>query len=84
MNRLPDLDQHYFTTYDLGLAAALVAAGIPLDHLDKNHPSKVQFAFRRTSGVDAIIQNYWSNTCEVNAQTYFNALKMLKNRIYSQ
>ena len=79
-----DFHQKYFTTYDLGLAAAIVAAGISLDHLDGTNQRKVQFVFRRSTGLDAVVENYWGNTCQIDAQTYFNALKSLKNRIYSQ
>jgi hypothetical protein len=84
MSSQPDFDQTYFTTYDLGLSAALVAVGFALDQLDNADPRKVKFVFRRKSGLDAVIQNFWGNSCQVDAQTYFNALKMLKNRIYSQ
>lgn len=84
MTHQPNFDQTYFTTYDLGLAATLLATGFALDYLDNTNPRKVQFVFKRRSTLDAVIQNYWGNTCHVDAQTYFNALKTLKNRIYSQ
>lgn len=84
MTLQPDFNQTYFTTYDLGLAAALIATGFTIDYSDNMNPRKVQFAFKRRSGLDAVIQNYWANTCQIDAQTYFNAIKTLKNRIYSQ
>lgn len=84
MTHQPDFNQTYFTTYDLGLAATLISTGFVLDHLDNINPRKVQFVFKRRNTLDAVIQNYWANTCHVDAQTYFNAIKTLKNRIYSQ
>ena len=83
MSKHQDFNTRYFTTYDLGLSAALVAAEFTLDHLDKSMPGKVMFVFSRTVGLDTAIQNFWSRTFSVDAMTYFNALKLLKNRIYS-
>jgi hypothetical protein len=75
---------HYFTTYDLGLSAALTAVGYSLDHLDKTDSRKVKFIFERQDHLDTAIQQYWANDLPIPALTYFNALKLLKNRIYSE
>lgn len=74
----------YFETSDLGLAAALVTAFYPIDHLDKYDSAKVKFVFARDEGLDEIIQLYWGNQLKFSLLTYFNTLKMLKNRIYSE
>jgi hypothetical protein len=82
--------QHYsnnesqFSSYDLGLTASLVCSGFPVDFLDKSNPRKVEFYFQRADGLDQAIQMYWANLLQVPALSYFNALKMLKNRIYSE
>lgn len=73
-----------FSTYDLGLSSALVTAGFPLDHLDKSDLRKVQFVFLRAEGMDEVIEAYWNHHLPVDASTYFNTVKMLKNRIYSE
>lgn len=73
----------YFETSDLGLAAALVTATYPVEHLDKHDSSKVKFVFSRDDGMDEVIQNYWNNQLTLPLLTFFNNLKMLKNRIYS-
>lgn len=73
-----------FSSYDLGLAASLVCNGFPVDFLDKSNPRKVEFYFQRADGLDQTIQMYWANQLQVPALSYFNALKMLKNRIYSE
>jgi len=79
-----DYSNHYFFTHDLGLASALVVAGFPLDHLDKTNPQKVKFVFNRIEGQDEAVQAYWSDQLSLSVLSYFNAVKMLKNRIYSE
>ena len=74
----------YFETSDLGLAAALVTASYPIDHLDKHDTSKVRFVFSRDDCMDDVIQLYWANELKLSLLAYFNNLKMLKNRIYSE
>jgi len=76
--------QQYFGTFDLGLSSALVTAGFLLDHLDKTHPEKVKFIFIREENQDEIIQSYWNGSLKISALAYFNNIKVLKNRIYSE
>lgn len=74
---------NYFSTQDLGLSAALVTSSFPIDHLDKSDLSKIKFVFVREEGLDEIVQLYWANELKLSLLAYFNNLKMLKNRIYS-
>ena len=74
----------YFYSTDLGLSASLISNGFLLHHLDKTNPHKVEFCFQRVDELDQTIQLYWANQLTVPALAYFNALKMLKNRIYSE
>lgn len=74
----------YYYTFDLGAATALVSAGFQLAHLDKNNPRKVQFAFLRETGIEKVVDEYWADSLEVNARSFFDNLKMLKNRLYSE
>lgn len=74
----------YLYTFDLGAAAALVSAGFQLALLDKANPRKVQFAFLREAVIDRALDDYWADQLQVNARTFFDNLKMLKNRIYSE
>jgi len=74
----------YFYTYDLGCSSALISAGFELISLDKANPRKVQFIFRRKNGIDKIVDNYWADHLEVKARAFFDNVKMLKNRIYSE
>ena len=73
--------RNYLYTFDLGAAAALVSAGFQLALLDKTNSRKVQFAFLRQARV---VDDYWADRLEVKARSFFDNLKMLKNRLYSE
>lgn len=79
-----DDPDNFFYTFDLGLSAALVSIGFSLISLDRANLRKAQFIFRRGEGMDGIVDAYWENRLEVKARTYFDTLKMLKNRLYSE
>lgn len=76
--------RNYVYTYDLGAAAALISAGFKLALLDKTNPNKVQFAFEREAGIEKVMDDYWADRLEVKARSFFDNLKMLKNRLYSE
>ena len=73
-----------FATFDLGCSAALITAGFELLTLDKANLRKVQFVFRRKVGIEKIVDDYWADRLEVRARSFFDNVKMLKNRIYSE
>ena len=73
-----------YATFDLGCAATLATAGFGLVSLDKSNPRKVQFVFSREAGIEKVVEDYWADRLEVKARTFFDNLKMLKNRIYSE
>ncbi len=81
---LEDRTALFHSSFDLGLAAALICTGFELVSLGRENPRKVRFLFRRSDGIDEIANNYWSDRLEVKARAYFDALKMLKNRLYSE
>lgn len=72
-----------FTTQDLNLSAVLIAKGYTLQDVIKTKSGKSTFCFDGSSDIHQLIQDYWSNNLLVNPQAIFNALKLLKNRIYS-
>ncbi len=76
--------QDFLTTYDLGCSSALVSSGFELVSLDKTNPKKVQFIFRREIGIEKVVDDYFADRLEVKARTFFDNVKMLKNRIYSE
>jgi len=75
---------NFFYTFDLGCSAALVCAGFSLVSLDRENLRKVQFIFRRADGIDEVADKYWTDRLEVKARAYFDTVKMLKNRLYSE
>ena len=72
-----------FSTHDLALAAFLVTSSHKLLKLDRANPKKVSFLFERTESIDHDVEHYWANQIKVNPRAYFDDLRMLKNRIYS-
>jgi hypothetical protein len=79
-----DDPENYFYTYDLGASAALVHLGFELVSLDKENPKKVQFIFRRDPLIEEALREYWSDKLSVGARGFFDTIKMLKNRLYSE
>lgn len=78
-----DDNKNYFSTYDLGLSAALISVGFELISLDKQDPHKVLFIFEKKIGIDKAVNDYFSGRLKVSARGLFDNIKMLKNRIYS-
>jgi len=88
-SQLPELqyipsDKDGYFTFDLGCSAALISAGFQLISLDKTNPHKAQFIFCREDGIEQVVDDYWADRLEVKARTFFDNIKMLKNRIYSE
>ena len=79
-----DDPSNVFTTYDLGVAAALLCADFELLALDRANPRKVLFIFRRAPRVEDTANSYFAGRLELNAREFFDQLKALKNRLYSE
>ena len=73
----------YFYSHDIGLVAFLLCQDYELCGLDKAVRNKVLFILKRNNGIDTSIKQYWDFKSSVDAQTYFNQIKRLKNQIYS-
>lgn len=76
-------DSDVLKTFDLGASAALVCAGFELMEVDKRNPRKALFIFQRADGIEDVVDQYWSDRLETKARAYFDTIKMLKNRLYS-
>ncbi len=72
-----------FLTYDLGLAAALITIGYNLYKVDKMAEKKSQFVFNRDEHIDKKVEEYWDNKLTLPVRSFYDNLKMLKNRLYS-
>jgi hypothetical protein len=73
-----------YSTHDLGLSASILSNDFELWSLDKSNPQKVRFIFKRKEGLDDIVEQYWKDELNVKARRYFDCIKLLKNRIYSE
>ena len=76
-----------WTTYDLGVAAALSCVGFELLSLDRTSARKVLFIFKRTedaTDIEDTANSYFADRLELNARAFFDQLKALKNRLYSE
>jgi len=72
-----------FITYDIGLAAALITLGYALYKVDKIEPKKSQFIFNRDEHIDKMVNDYWDDKLTLPVRSFYDSLKMLKNRLYS-
>lgn len=73
----------HYTTSDLGLATALIAAGFKLVDLDKSNPRRAEFVFARDERINEAVNAHWNSELMVSSFEYFDWLKKLKTRIYS-
>lgn len=73
----------FWKTSDLPLAT-VISLWFPLDSLEKASDSKVFFYFKRDERLDELVQAYWKKELQVEPQTYFIAMKLLKARIHQE
>jgi len=78
-----DDTERFFYSHDIGLCAYLLCQKVELAGLDKSVRSKVLFILKRDKGLDKEIKRYWNFESSVDAQSYFNQVKRLKNQIWS-
>lgn len=76
-------DTDVFTTYDLGLAGALLTVGYKLQGLDRTNNRRALFMFVHKQGIDVSANRFFTDDLRVNARSYFDNLKALKNNLYS-
>ncbi len=76
-------DIKVFSSYDLGASSALNALGYKIIKIDKEHGSKALFLFESSEELIESAQMYWRGDLQVDALTYFNAIKTIKNQLYS-
>jgi len=76
------MNNNYYHTSDLGLAAALLTYGIELVGIDKADPRRVVFAFVNNDGLSDTVNTYWNGDLRLSVLRYFENTKLLKSRIY--
>jgi len=78
-----DNNKDYFYSHDIGLVAYLLCQEFELVGLDKAIKNKVLFILKKDNKTDREVKKYWSFNSSVDAQSYFNQIKRLKNQIFS-
>ena len=73
-----------WTTYDLGVSAALLCADFELLAVQKSNPRKALFVFKKENSIEDVANRYFSDKLEIKARSYFDHLKALKNKLYSE
>ena len=76
-------EKDFYRTADLALASAIFLF-YPLETLDKQNPRKAQFLFRHSEGLNQIVEQFWKGELKVEPQAYFNALRIIKARLYGE
>ena len=77
-------ENQLWKTADLALATA-ISLFYPIEVIEKTPSSnKGFFLFKRSEELDALIENYWRGELKIEPQAYFNQLKIIKVRLYSQ
>ena len=75
--------QRYLETRDMNLSAVLMCEGIILEFVEKDEKGIAKFFFKLSKKVESLIESYWKHKLQVDPQSLFQNLKILKNRIHS-
>ena len=76
-------EKDFYKTADLALTA-VVFLFYPLEAINKQNPRKAQFLFKQDADLDELIEKYWKGELKVEPQAYFNALRVIKARLYGE
>ena len=76
------LDEHYYQTSDLSLAATL-SLWCPIEDIDRSNPRKALFIFQNTEQLQKLVDEYYRNEIKISPQVYFNQLRAVKARLYA-
>ena len=75
-------NETYFESKSLPLATTLVCLGFPLDSLVKSNDGKYIFLFRSTKELKTALEAFWQRSLNVEPNSFFEAQRFLKSRIY--
>ncbi len=76
-------EKDYYQTADLALASVIFLFW-PLKAINKQNPRKAQFLFKRSEELDRTVEQFWRGELKVEPQAYFNALRIIKARLYGE
>lgn len=81
MNKHKDIK--LYKTSSLPIACSL-SEKYPLLSIDRTNPNRALFIFEHSSDLERMVEDYWRGSLKVEPQAYFNNLKVLKGRLYSE
>lgn len=76
-------NESHHKIHDLALATTL-SLYFSIESTELVDNKKVLFVFLKTQELDKLIAMYWHGELRVEPQQFFNQLKVIKTRIYSQ
>jgi len=76
-------EKSFYRTADLALSSA-ISLFYPIESIDRQNPKKAQFIFKQDKGLNELIDNYWKGQIKIEPQAYFNALRIIKARLYGE
>ncbi len=74
-------ENSFIRTQDLALATA-ISLSFSIENIDRQNPRKAQFIFKRNPKLDEFIERYWHRKIKVEPTAYFEALRVIKARLY--
>lgn len=76
-------DNKVYKTSSLPIACSLSAKYSLLD-IDRTDPKRAVFIFKYSTDLERMVKDYWEGSLKVEPQSYFNNLRVLKGRLYSE
>lgn len=73
----------FYASSDLAQVVTL-SLWYPIHAIDRTNPRKATFLFMREDGLDRLVEQYWRREIRVEPQLYFQQLKAIKARLYSE
>jgi uncharacterized membrane protein len=72
-----------FITSDIGIATLLTSLNYTIEKIERGSKGRCQFHFMGIlKQFEELEKNYWNYNVQVNAHTFFDSMKNIKNRIY--
>jgi hypothetical protein len=80
-----ELSSTIYKTTDLALAASLLSCHCSIYEINRNSSTRrATFVFKLSSNQEKLINDFWSDSLSINPRLFFDNIKLLKNRLYSE
>lgn len=84
MNQVSLNKNDYYSTSDLAMVTAITLF-FPIEAIDRTQDTrKAYFWFRKSRELDQLIEAYFRGELKVSPALYFQQLKIIKARLYSE